>query len=98
VINTARGTVVDASDLVAAVRSGRLGGAAVDVYDPEPPDPRDLLLNTPGIICTPHTAAMTAQALRRMAVDVSIAVRDELHRIAAPAINVPRGEPPRVIP
>lgn len=88
VINTARGGVVDADALVEAVRSGHLAGAAVDVFEPEPPDPSSPLLHTPRIICTPHMAAMTAQALRRMAIDVATSVLERLE--AAPDTSSPR--------
>ena len=77
-INTARGDVVDPEALVDAVNDGHLAGAVVDVFQPEPPDPRSPLLHTPGILCTPHMAAMTREALRRMAIDVAHAVRKVL--------------------
>lgn len=76
-INTSRGDVVDAEALLAAVTSGRLAGAALDVYESEPPQDSPLL-HTPGILCTPHMAAMTKESLRRMAVDIAVAVRDAL--------------------
>ncbi len=73
-INAARGGLVDHSALIEAVRSRRLLGAAVDVYDPEPPKQDEPILHEPNILATPHLAAMTEDAVRRMAVDVADAV------------------------
>lgn len=77
-INAARGELVDVDALVDAVATGRLAGAAVDVFDPEPPAADAAILHTPGIIATPHMAAMTAEALERMAVDVAKGVLEAL--------------------
>lgn len=70
-INAARGGLVDHDALIGEVRSGRLLGAAIDVYEPEPPAADDPILHEPRIIATPHAAAMTAEAVQRMAVDVA---------------------------
>ena len=70
-INAARGGLVDHDALIQAVRSGRLLGAAIDVFEPEPPSADDPILHEPRIIATPHAAAMTDEAVQRMAVDVA---------------------------
>jgi phosphoglycerate dehydrogenase-like enzyme len=62
-INTARGELVDEAALAEAVRSGHLRGAAVDVYSEEPAPPGHPLLGVPGIIATPHIAAMSSDNL-----------------------------------
>ncbi|MEJ1089982.1 NAD(P)-dependent oxidoreductase [Microbacterium sp. Mu-80] len=76
-VNAARGSLIDADALVAEVASGRIR-AAIDVYDPEPPSVDSGLFRTPGILTTPHQAAMTEEALRAMAVDVARAVLNAL--------------------
>ncbi len=66
-INAARGGVVDEAALAEALKSGHLGGAAVDVYSTEPPSPDNPLLQLSGeaadrVILTPHIAGVTRQA------------------------------------
>ena len=73
-INAARGELVDVVALVAALESGQLAGAAVDVYDPEPPAADNPLFTAPNLITTPHMAAMTREALVRMSSDVASGV------------------------
>jgi phosphoglycerate dehydrogenase-like enzyme len=58
-INVARGSIVDETALVAALRSGHLGGAGIDVYDPEPTEADHPLYQLPNTICTPHIASYT---------------------------------------
>lgn len=60
-INTARGPIVDEPALEAALASGRLRGAALDVYDPEPPDFASALIQHPDVIATPHLAGASQQ-------------------------------------
>lgn len=69
-INTARGGLVDSAALVAALRTGEIAGAGIDVLDPEPPDPAEPLLNTNlrNLFITPHIAWATREA-RQRAVD-----------------------------
>lgn len=53
-VNTSRGPIVSTDALVAAVASSAIGGAALDVYDHEPPAADDPVRSTPGILATPH--------------------------------------------
>lgn len=65
-VNVARGQLVDEDALIAALTSGRLGGAAIDVFDPEPTDPARWV-DVPNVVLTPHTGGATHAAVGRMA-------------------------------
>ncbi len=56
-LNVGRGPVIDTSALVAALESGHLGGAILDVFDAEPPPRTSPLWRTPNLVMTPHVAA-----------------------------------------
>ena len=62
IVNVSRGPVIDASALVRGIDSGKVAGAAIDVYDQEPPAEDDPFRSHPGIICTPHLGASTVEA------------------------------------
>ena len=78
-INTARGALVDTQALVEAVSSGHLAGAALDVYEQEPLSPDAPVLHTPGIQCTPHTGAETAETYSNISMMAAQAVIDSLN-------------------
>lgn len=65
-INTARGAIVDQAALLAALAAGTIAGAALDVTDPEPPEPGDPVLHTPGLLVVPHIGSATRAARERM--------------------------------
>ncbi|MBA4178988.1 MAG: phosphoglycerate dehydrogenase [Anaerolinea sp.] len=69
-VNVARGGIIDEAALAEAVKSGKVAGAAVDVFTAEPPG-ENPLLHDPRIIITPHLGASTAEAQERVALDVA---------------------------
>jgi phosphoglycerate dehydrogenase-like enzyme len=64
-VNTARGELVDEPALIEALRSGRIGGAGLDVLAKEPPDPDNPLFSIPNTVLTPHLAGPTWQSWPR---------------------------------
>ncbi len=69
VINASRGGIIDETALLEALESGRCAGAALDVYETEPPPPDSPIRNHPLILATPHLGASTAEAQEAVAVD-----------------------------
>jgi len=67
-VNTARGGIVDEKDLHAALTSGAIAAAGIDVYDREPPDADNPLLTLDNVITAPHMAGVTRESIDRMAV------------------------------
>ena len=78
VLNLARGGIVVEDALADALRAGRIGGAALDVFAREPLAPDHPLRSCPNLLLTPHLGASTAEAQRSVAVEACAAVRDAL--------------------
>ena len=89
IVNTARGDLVDERALADAIESGHVAGAALDVFETEPPpDPR--LQTLPQVIATPHIAASTREAQELVGVETVTALRDFLRDgIIRNAVNFP---------
>lgn len=90
IINCATGGLVDEAALAAAIQEGRIAGAAIDVFDREPPAKDNPLLNLDQVICTPHLRAATRDAQVNVTVQIATQVVDFLQRgIIVNAVNVP---------
>src|SRR5262245_1862660 len=90
IINCARGGLVEETDLYNAIKSGKVAGAALDVFVEEPPPPDHPLLTLDQVICTPHLGASTAEAQVNVAVAIAEQIVDFLIRGAIRgAVNVP---------
>ena len=70
IISTARGGIIDEAALLDALNSGKVSGAALDVFEKEPPGLTDLVAH-PRVIATPHIGAQTAEAQSRAAEDIA---------------------------
>ncbi len=83
-INTARGGIVDEVALGAALKSGRLGGAAIDVFGTEPLPAAAHFQDCPNLILTPHVAGVTAEANERVSFLIADKVLEALQALARP--------------
>ena len=94
VMNVARGGIVDETALAEALQSGRVSGAAVDVYASEPMDPDNPLRRAPRLLLTPHLGASTTEAQDRVGMEMAEQVLMSLSGITPPyAINAPTVAP-----
>lgn len=90
-VQAARGGVVDEGALVEALRNGPLAGAGIDVFGEEPPPVDHPLFSVENAVLSPHTAASTQQAMRRMGLDAARGILDILG--GADALSPPAGAP-----
>jgi D-3-phosphoglycerate dehydrogenase len=90
ILNCARGGIINETDLFAAIQSGQVGGAALDVYETEPP-PADFPLRAlPQVVMTPHLGASTEEAQENVGIEVAEAITDYLVTGAVRnAVNLP---------
>ncbi|MBP5274694.1 MAG: phosphoglycerate dehydrogenase [Abditibacteriota bacterium] len=90
IVNCARGGIIDDNDLIAALKSGKVSGAALDVYVSEPPDFSCELFEMDNVITTPHLGASTEEAQISVAVDVAEQIADVFAGgTARSAVNMP---------
>jgi D-3-phosphoglycerate dehydrogenase len=78
IVNAARGALINDADLAAALKSGKVAGAALDVYDVEPPSPNNPLLGLDNVVYTPHLGASTFEAQEAVGVEAAHAVINAL--------------------
>ncbi len=90
VVNCARGGIINEADLVTAVKSGKVAGAALDVYDAEPLPEDAELRELPQVVMTPHLGASTKEAQESVGLEVAEAVTDYLvNGTVRNAVNMP---------
>jgi D-3-phosphoglycerate dehydrogenase len=77
-INVSRGEIIDEPALTTALQKGRIAGAGLDVFDPEPPQPDNPLFALKNVIVTPHSAALTTEAMERMGLHAAQGIHDVL--------------------
>jgi D-3-phosphoglycerate dehydrogenase len=89
IVNSARGELINEADLAAAIKSGHVAGAALDVFAEEPPK-NSPLIGLPNVITTPHVAGSTAEAQEELGTQVAVQIRDYLvDGIIRNAVNLP---------
>jgi len=89
-INCARGGIIDEQALADAVKSGHVKGAAIDVFEQEPPAKDNPLMGVPGIIVTPHLGASTEEAQVKVAQEMAETLRDYfMQGTVKNAVNLP---------
>ena len=77
-VNAARGSVVNESDLIEALRSGTIAGAALDVYRKEPPEMDNPLFTMSNVLLTPHNVSLTRECMVRLALHAAQGIDEVL--------------------
>ena len=94
IINCARGGIVDEEALLEGLNSGKVAGAALDVFEQEPPGVENELVRHQSVICTPHIGASTEEAQASVALQVAEQVGETLTDMPVRnAVNLPDVEP-----
>jgi D-3-phosphoglycerate dehydrogenase / 2-oxoglutarate reductase len=94
IINCARGGLVVEEDLAAALKSGKVAGAGVDVFVIEPATETSPLFGLPNVVCTPHLGAATTEAQENVALQVAEQMSDYLSRARSPTPSTCRRSAP----
>ncbi|ATC65297.1 phosphoglycerate dehydrogenase [Nibricoccus aquaticus] len=90
IVNCARGGIVNEKALVAALKSGQVGAAGLDVYETEPLPKDSELRSAPNIVLTPHIAASTTEAQETVGIEIAEQIADVLvHGAVRNAVNLP---------
>ena len=90
-INLARGEIVEEPDLIEALRRGQIAGAALDVFDKEPPDPKNPLLSMENVLVTPHNAGLTRECMSRLSLQAAQGIWDVLSgQVPQWPVNTPK--------
>lgn len=101
IVNCARGGLIVEDDLADALKSGKVAGAAIDVFATEPAT-ENVLFNLPNVVCTPHLGAATSEAQENVALQVAEQMSEFLMKGAVSnALNMPSitaEEAPRLTP
>ena len=79
IINTSRGSVIDEAALANALTSGKISGAALDVFEEEPLPVDHVLFKAPNTLLTPHISSSTQESLENMSLQAAQGVLDVLH-------------------
>ena len=94
IVNCARGGLIDDNALAAALTSGHVGGAALDVYEVEPPPADYPVLHAPNTVFTPHLGASTEEAQENVGIEIAEAVMHNLlEGTIVNAVNMPNVDP-----
>ena len=90
IVNCARGGIVNEKALVAALKSGQVGAAGLDVFETEPLPKDSELRSAPNIVLTPHIAASTTEAQETVGIEIAEQIADVLlHGAVRNAVNLP---------
>ena len=94
IINCARGGLIDDNALAAALESGHVAGAALDVFEIEPPPADYPLLKAPNTVFTPHLGASTDEAQENVGIEIAETIRENLLKgTVVNAVNMPNVDP-----
>jgi len=74
IINCARGGIIDEKALLRALDSGKVAGAALDVFEEEPPDMNSAFIKHPKLVCTPHLGASTEEAQEKVSKEIAFQI------------------------
>ena len=89
IVNCARGELIDSESLDAAIRTGKVGGAGLDVYEREPPVDSPLIAHQ-NVVATPHIGGSTEEAQEKVGINIAVQVRDFLlSGVVVNAVNTP---------